>query len=250
MLEDVDLRGKEINPDVGSSQGARPAQVTQPWIRYETPRYSARQRSKVICFYEVHEGETNVQIGYVEKYVDALGRERWRAITHRWDDFSQDHSAREHAARDLLLRSSVARARVNLLRPDNTLSFPEEGGAGKLAARRRQGVGDAKQAEESGAMSYAVVWSNGQGQVMIGHPGTFGETPEEAKDEGRKILADASIDPSVRLKLMPLATVETDKELEDRILEECEEIEVGDELLFYDVTSLNTWSSQSWWPRG
>lgn len=105
-------------------------------------------------------------------------------------------------------------------------------------------------------MSYAVIWKytpkSGEDltpKVLIGHPGTFSETDAEAKDEGRRILADDQIDAVDRLALMPLVVVETNDDIGEDIQDRCDEVEIGTELLFYDLDNYARWQSESWWPR-
>lgn len=100
-------------------------------------------------------------------------------------------------------------------------------------------------------MGFAAVWKaageNGSERILIGHPGTFTDTADEAKEEGRKVLSDASIEPDVRFSLMPLAVLQITDEQGDKI-QECEEVELGDELLFYDISGMEDWAAQTWWP--
>lgn len=107
-------------------------------------------------------------------------------------------------------------------------------------------------------MSFALVWElsttnqedgSATKQVVIGHPGTFSETDEQAKEEGRRILTDDQIEEDLRNSLTPLAVVEVDEDMGDDIQERCEEVEVGTELLFYDLDCYDRWHSQSWWPK-
>lgn len=107
-------------------------------------------------------------------------------------------------------------------------------------------------------MNFALVWryvdpraeeSTEYPKILIGHPGTFSEDEDEAKEEGRRILADDQIDPKDRQALMPLAVVEVNEDIGDDIQEKCEEVEIGTELLFYDLDNYARWHDQSWWPH-
>lgn len=108
-------------------------------------------------------------------------------------------------------------------------------------------------------MSFALVWEftpskSGEEdapvkQVLIGHPGTFSSTDEEARQEGEKILGDEQIEQEYRDSLIPLAIVEVDQDMGDDIQERCEEVEIGSELLFYDLDCYDRWRNQPWWPR-
>lgn len=105
-------------------------------------------------------------------------------------------------------------------------------------------------------MSFALIWAfkdpTSQGsttQVLIGHPGTFSSSDEEAKEEGRRIMDDDQIESEFRQALSPVAVVEVDEDMGDDIQERCEEVEIGTELLFYDLDNYDRWQGQSWWPR-
>lgn len=105
-------------------------------------------------------------------------------------------------------------------------------------------------------MSYTLVWKYARKNdpsapdlILIGHPGTFSESDEQAKEEGRRILADGQINPEDRQALMPLAVVEVNEDIGEDIQDVCEEIEIGDELLFYDLDSYGRWQKEAWWPR-
>lgn len=109
-------------------------------------------------------------------------------------------------------------------------------------------------------MSFALVWKfagrdagesepGSPARILIGHPGTFSSTDSEAKEEGRRILADDQIEEEHRKALSPLAVVEVDEDLGDDIQERCEEVEIGTELLFYDLADFPRWHNHPWWPR-
>lgn len=106
-------------------------------------------------------------------------------------------------------------------------------------------------------MSFALVWLfNGAGdtddsspRVLVGHPGTFSDTVEEATEEGRRILGDEEIDEADRNALTPLAVVEVNEDMGDDIQERCDEVEIGTELLFYDLENYDRWHKQPWWPK-
>jgi hypothetical protein len=108
-------------------------------------------------------------------------------------------------------------------------------------------------------MSYALVWryldpkaaesGDNYPQVLIGHPGTFSASEEEAKDEGRRVLSDEQIDEQDRGALTPLSIVEVNEDIGDDIQEQCDEVEIGTELLFYDLDNFARWQGESWWPR-
>jgi len=100
-------------------------------------------------------------------------------------------------------------------------------------------------------VSFTPIWrytpQEGAARVVIGHPGGYSPSSEEAMDEGRRVLAD--LEPPFKTCLMPLAIVETNETMEDDIQEKCEEVEIGSELLFYDVTERDEWKKEAWWPR-
>jgi hypothetical protein len=105
-------------------------------------------------------------------------------------------------------------------------------------------------------MSFAVIWqfvsptsNDNYPQALIGHPGTFSESAEEAVEEGRRIKADDQIEIELRDALTPLAVVEVTEEIGEDVQERCEEVEIGDELLFYDLDNYARWQNQSWWPK-
>lgn len=103
-------------------------------------------------------------------------------------------------------------------------------------------------------MSYALIWryddpTTKEVKVIIGHPGTWASSEENAKKEGQKILADDELEPRERLALTPIALVEVDEDMGDDIQEKCEEVEVGSSLLFYDLEMFARWQNKDWWPR-
>lgn len=98
-------------------------------------------------------------------------------------------------------------------------------------------------------MAHAVIWhytdSEGEVKVLMGHPGAFPLTEEEAKEEGRRIIQGLE---SYNLK--PLCIAETDEDIHEDILE-CEEIYLGpedDDEIFYDISNLGRWACRDWWP--
>jgi hypothetical protein len=102
-------------------------------------------------------------------------------------------------------------------------------------------------------MSYTLIWKyspkEGDQQILIGHPGTYSEDEAQAKEEGRRILADGQIDHHHRQALFPLAVVEANEDIGEDIQERCEEVEIGDELLFYDLDNYARWQNAPWWPK-
>jgi hypothetical protein len=43
--------------------------------------------------------------------------------------------------------------------------------------------------------------------------------------------------------------VEVTEDMGDDIQEKCEEVEVGTDLLFYDLDQYPRWQDQAWWPK-
>lgn len=101
-------------------------------------------------------------------------------------------------------------------------------------------------------MGFAVIWrfraEDQADKVLIGHPGSYTEDEQAAKEDGRKVLSDAGLEFKFRDALMPLAVAETTTSMEEEI-QELEEVEIGDELLFYDITSYSQWAGEPWWPK-
>ncbi len=99
-------------------------------------------------------------------------------------------------------------------------------------------------------MAYATVWKytdeDGQAKVLIGHPGAYTGTHEEAVADGRLTLETLP-----GYALAPVSIVETERDLEDDI-QDREEIYLGPEedQLFYDISAgVGRWHHQSWWPQ-
>lgn len=103
-------------------------------------------------------------------------------------------------------------------------------------------------------MLFGVVWKysglNGQPMKVMTHPeGLDGmDTPQQAQEEGRKILADLA--PHNKTAMMPLSVVEVNDQMIDA-LNACPKVEIDgeDELLFIDVGGLDYWVTQGWWHK-
>lgn len=100
-------------------------------------------------------------------------------------------------------------------------------------------------------MTYAVFWKyesdeNGV-SVICGHPGTFRPDAETAKDEAKKIHLQLGADMA---KLTPISVVQMrggDAEVDEII--SLDEVYLGpDEIVFYDISELEDWTDQPWWP--
>lgn len=99
-------------------------------------------------------------------------------------------------------------------------------------------------------MPFAVVWkyedSEGETKVLVGHPGAYGSTQDDALKAARLTAANLPGE-----KLEPLAVVQTDEDVDEDIYA-CEEVYLGEEPedeLFYDITAMGLWSRQAWWPQ-
>lgn len=109
-------------------------------------------------------------------------------------------------------------------------------------------------------MAYAVVWKHtedaGSRKLMV-PPETFAvdDTPEKAKQEGRRILGDLA--PEQKTAMGVLAVVEVTDEMVYG-LQGCERVflpmnagdgEEDDELEFIDITQASYWSRYPWWAK-
>ena len=112
-------------------------------------------------------------------------------------------------------------------------------------------------------MLFGVVWryetpESGEVLKLLASPESLEgvETPDEAKKEGRQVLAEAA--PEQKLCLKPLSVVEVTEQMLE-ILRDCPLVTVptydaddendDNELEFVNVGNTDFWSSQPWWFR-
>lgn len=86
-------------------------------------------------------------------------------------------------------------------------------------------------------MGYAILWKHApegeESKLLVGHPGTFTETENEAKDEGQKVLECPEAEGFQPVTILDVHFLRYDE------VQACDEVEIGDELLFYDVTEIH-----------
>jgi hypothetical protein len=107
-------------------------------------------------------------------------------------------------------------------------------------------------------MSFTLVWQyvsptasqqDSYPQVLIPHPGTWSDSEAEAVKEARDVHGGDELTDEERDALTPLVVVEVTEDMGDDIQEKCEEVEVGTDLLFYDLDQYPRWQDQAWWPK-
>lgn len=103
-------------------------------------------------------------------------------------------------------------------------------------------------------MPSGIFWlytnDNNEDRVLIGHPGAFTDTPEEAIADGRRVLETVGTDAKLRpAGVGQFSSLELGS-ITDDVTANCEEIYLGpdEDEIFYDVTDKRDWATKEGWP--